>query len=185
MRWTWRRTVSSQWPHRPQRGSRCSCPVPTGSASAASSTCFRGRASPTPPRITPDPSATSSSGRWRHPCARSAPTSCRRTVSPSPAKSARATSSGRRGLSCPTGGGFAIAGEAVTIGRLPECAIVLRDANVSRRHAQIRLEDDGVVLRDLGSTNGTRVNDVPVKERRLRNGDRISVGNTTMVLETG
>jgi hypothetical protein len=85
----------------------------------------------------------------------------------------------------PDGRRVAIAAEAVTIGRLPECAIVLRDANVSRRHAQIRLEEDGVVLRDLGSTNGTRVNDVPVRERRLRNGDRISVGNTTMVLETG
>jgi hypothetical protein len=73
-----------------------------------------------------------------------------------------------------------IAEEAITIGRVGECDIVLADTNVSRRHAEIRREGMNFVVTDLGSTNGTRVNGVNIKERRLTDGDRIIIGNTTM-----
>jgi hypothetical protein len=73
--------------------------------------------------------------------------------------------------------------EPVEIGRLPECTIVLNDPNVSRRHAEFRRTTDGVVVTDLGSTNGTRVNGVPVREQQLVSGDEITVGSTTLVFE--
>ena len=42
---------------------------------------------------------------------------------------------------------------------------------------------DAVVVTDLGSTNGTRVNGVPVREQYLASGDEITVGSTTLVFE--
>ncbi|MHB1986504.1 MAG: FhaA domain-containing protein [Acidimicrobiales bacterium] len=86
-------------------------------------------------------------------------------------------------LVLPDGQRVSIGEEVVTIGRLPECAVVLDDANVSRRHAQLRREGNSVVLVDLGSTNGTKVNGVLVRERRLTPGDTITVGTTTMRFE--
>jgi pSer/pThr/pTyr-binding forkhead associated (FHA) protein len=54
---------------------------------------------------------------------------------------------------------------------------------VSRRHAEVRRVGDAVVVNDLGSTNGTRVNGVPIREQHLASGDEITVGSTTLVLE--
>lgn len=85
----------------------------------------------------------------------------------------------------PDGRRVAIGEEPVTIGRLPECGIPLSDANVSRRHAELRRVASEVVISDLGSTNGTRVNGVPVREQRLADGDVVTVGITTFRFETG
>lgn len=68
----------------------------------------------------------------------------------------------------------------VTIGRMPDCTVVLADPNVSRNHAEIRPQGDGYVVVDLGSTNGTRVNGVKVTEHELRDGDDLMFGNTRM-----
>jgi hypothetical protein len=75
--------------------------------------------------------------------------------------------------------------DPVAIGRLAECQVVLADPNVSRRHAEIRKAEDadGHVVVDLGSTNGTKVNGTPVRSQRLRDGDEITVGATTMRFE--
>jgi hypothetical protein len=71
--------------------------------------------------------------------------------------------------------------QSVAIGRLPECDIVISDPGASRRHATITREDSGdYVLTDLGSTNGTIVNDEPVGEHVLSDGDRITIGNTVL-----
>jgi hypothetical protein len=86
-------------------------------------------------------------------------------------------------LVLPDGRKVGIADDVVTIGRLPECAVVLDDPNVSRRHAQLRREGQHVVVVDLGSTNGTKVNGVPVREQRLTPGDSVTVGTTTMRFE--
>ncbi len=83
----------------------------------------------------------------------------------------------------PDGRRVAIADAVLTIGRLPECAIALDDPNVSRRHAQLRRDGQSVVLVDLGSTNGTKVNGVQIRERHLVPGDSITVGTTTMRFE--
>ena len=81
------------------------------------------------------------------------------------------------------GGRIKVGAEPVVIGRLPECAVVLADPNVSRRHAEVRRLDDSLVVTDLGSTNGTRVNGVPIREQDLASGDEITVGSTTLVVQ--
>jgi len=86
-------------------------------------------------------------------------------------------------LVLPDGRRVGIADEIVTIGRLPECAVALDDPNVSRRHAQIRREGGQVIVVDLGSTNGTKVNGVPVRQQQLTPGDTITVGSTTLRFE--
>jgi hypothetical protein len=83
----------------------------------------------------------------------------------------------------PDGRRIGIGTEIVTIGRLPECAIVLPDPNASRRHAQLRREGESVIVVDLGSLNGTRVNGVAVREQRLASGDEVTIGTTTLRFE--
>lgn len=86
-------------------------------------------------------------------------------------------------LVLPDGSRVELGAEPLVIGRLPECSVVLADPNVSRRHAEIRRVGDHVVLTDLGSTNGTRVNGTTVREEQLASGDEITVGSTTLVFE--
>lgn len=73
-----------------------------------------------------------------------------------------------------------LADEALVLGRLPECDVVLADPGASRRHAQIRREGEDFTLTDLGSTNGTLVNEEPVTEWILEQGDRITIGRTVL-----
>jgi hypothetical protein len=86
-------------------------------------------------------------------------------------------------LVLPDGRRLSIGSDALVIGRLPECDVVLSDSNVSRRHAELRRKDDGVFVTDLGSTNGTRVNGTPVREQLLASGDEVSVGSTKLIFE--
>jgi FHA domain-containing protein len=74
---------------------------------------------------------------------------------------------------------------SVTIGRLPECDIVVSDPGASRQHAQIRFDGERFVVDDLGSTNGTLVNDVAADERALEDGDRITIGSTVLEFRAG
>jgi pSer/pThr/pTyr-binding forkhead associated (FHA) protein len=63
---------------------------------------------------------------------------------------------------------------------------VVADPGASRRHAQIRHQDRGYVLTDLGSTNGTLVNGEFVNgSRPLMQGDRITIGNTVLEFRSG
>src|SRR5205814_1808572 len=66
--------------------------------------------------------------------------------------------------------------EAITIGRGPDNTIVVNDPSISTHHAQLLLEGDTYRLKDLESTNGTRVNGKPVTEAVLRFDDRIRFG---------
>jgi hypothetical protein len=75
--------------------------------------------------------------------------------------------------------------ELTTIGRLPNCDIVLKDKGASRQHAQIREKDGAYTLTDLGSTNGTQLNGQTVQTRQLRDGDRITIGSTTLDFRSG
>lgn len=86
-------------------------------------------------------------------------------------------------LVLPNGTRMAVGDEPLVIGRLPGCTLVLSDQNVSRSHAEIRRVGDAVVVTDLGSTNGTKVNGVSVREQHLASGDEITVGSTTLVFE--
>ncbi len=66
----------------------------------------------------------------------------------------------------------------VVIGRSRDCDIQLADANVSRRHAELRQEGASYWIVDLGSTNGLEVNGQRVKRAKLRSGDTITLGST-------
>ncbi|MCC6749390.1 MAG: diguanylate cyclase [Deltaproteobacteria bacterium] len=68
----------------------------------------------------------------------------------------------------------------VVIGR-DAPGILLRDVGTSRRHAEVRRDGDLYTVRDLGSTNGTRLNDVPLQGvQTLRDGDQILLGQTVI-----
>ncbi len=68
--------------------------------------------------------------------------------------------------------------EAIECGRSEKVAIPIDDDAASRRHARIRRMGDTFVVTDLGSTNGTYVNDTLVHERPLVDGDQIKIGRT-------
>ncbi len=69
----------------------------------------------------------------------------------------------------------------VTIGREEGNVLRLNDERVSRFHAKVQLDSSDIILTDLESTNGTRVNDSVVQIRRLRPGDRIHVGRSVLL----
>jgi pSer/pThr/pTyr-binding forkhead associated (FHA) protein len=74
--------------------------------------------------------------------------------------------------------------ERVTIGRQTGCSIVIRDTNVSREHVQLRRRPNGWTVRDLGSTNGTKLNGVRVEgEQMLATGDVIMLGSVKVTFE--
>jgi Protein of unknown function (DUF3662)/Inner membrane component of T3SS, cytoplasmic domain len=78
------------------------------------------------------------------------------------------------------GEAFPLAKDRVIIGRMGDSDIVLTDPGVSRRHAEVRREDGEFVVADLGSTNGTMVNEATIGERTLEEGDRITIGKTVL-----
>ncbi|HKA05822.1 MAG TPA: FHA domain-containing protein [Gemmataceae bacterium] len=63
------------------------------------------------------------------------------------------------------------------LGRHGECDVQLNSRKVSRRHCCIAQVSDYLIVRDLGSTNGVRINGQRVIEGRLRGGDELTVGN--------
>lgn len=106
------------------------------------------------------------------------------------AEMARHEESVRSRLRLPDGTAIDLTDQPVTVGRLPDCTIVLADPNVSRLHAEVRpaagdrstLAEYEVV--DKGSTNGTRVNGMPVVSPRvLVPGDTITLGATAIGFE--
>jgi pSer/pThr/pTyr-binding forkhead associated (FHA) protein len=108
---------------------------------------------------------------------------------PAPAKTkAKAKSAPRKGWrllvvepAAASGRTFDVNGE-LTIGRAAGCGISLPDDTfVSNVHARVFERDGDVFVEDLGSTNGTLVNDVPLDAlRKLRKGDRIAAGQTVL-----
>jgi pSer/pThr/pTyr-binding forkhead associated (FHA) protein len=61
--------------------------------------------------------------------------------------------------------------------------VVLVDTNISRRHAQVAMDDGAVVVTDLGSTNGTFVNGRRITRSTVRPGDEITVGTSRLRVE--
>jgi Protein of unknown function (DUF3662)/FHA domain len=73
--------------------------------------------------------------------------------------------------------------ERVTLGRSRDCDITIDDPNVSRRHAEVFLEEGGWWIADLGSTNGVEVNGERIDRARLDPGDQVVLGRTELVFE--
>lgn len=80
---------------------------------------------------------------------------------------------------------FTIGERPVVIGRAPDCELLLQNESISRQHARIAYDDEGWVLRDLGSKNGSRVNTFHITDQVLRHGDRIDLGTIRMYVEIG
>ncbi len=85
-------------------------------------------------------------------------------------------------LTDPTERKHLLSGETTTIGRAVECDIVITSKRVSREHARVHREGRCVTLQDMGSTNGTFLNDERVLAPvALRDGDCITVGDVILV----
>jgi FHA domain-containing protein/uncharacterized protein DUF1707 len=98
-----------------------------------------------------------------------------------PARLARLRARFRRGgLGLPAADDLAAA--RLLIGRSSACQLVLADDTVSRRHAELRIEDGRWLLRDLGSSNGTWVNGRRVVEAEVRPGDLLHLGGAEVRL---
>jgi pSer/pThr/pTyr-binding forkhead associated (FHA) protein len=71
---------------------------------------------------------------------------------------------------------YEVTEQLVTVGRAPENTIIIEHSSVSGRHAQLERSGETYRLKDLESTNGTRVNGVPITETVLRFDDRVRFG---------
>jgi hypothetical protein len=79
---------------------------------------------------------------------------------------------------------FDLIEERVTMGRALDNMIRLEDGTVSHHHAMFVLDGTDYKLRDLNSTNGTRVNGLRIVETKLHNGDAVRMGSVEMRYES-
>jgi two-component system, cell cycle response regulator len=75
---------------------------------------------------------------------------------------------------------YPLNGTELRIGRGADNDMVIDMDNVSRAHAKVTKKDDGIYVEDMGSTNGSYVNDIEVKNDRLRNGDLVKIGGAIL-----
>jgi adenylate cyclase len=85
----------------------------------------------------------------------------------------------------PDGGGdnIPLIRNKLTIGRRESCDICLRFPNISGLHCELTYQDGYWLVRDLGSTNGVKVNGVRVKQKALRDGDKIAVASREFTIQ--
>ncbi|MDH7487269.1 MAG: FHA domain-containing protein [Anaerolineae bacterium] len=73
---------------------------------------------------------------------------------------------------------FSLTAPTFTLGRAPDCDLIIADRRVSRRHAEIYRQEEGFILRDLDSTNGTWLNGQRLSAPALlQDGDIIAIGD--------
>ena len=85
------------------------------------------------------------------------------------------------GTGMETGSTYELQTPVTLLGRGTDCDLRMVDPGVSRHHAELRVEDNQVVLVDLGSTNGTLVNGQAMRRVVLTDGSNVTLGRTTMV----
>lgn len=87
-----------------------------------------------------------------------------------------------------TGLSFEVKPEKASVGRLGENAICIPEASVSSHHCELWLKGDDLIVRDLGSTNGSFINELQLaaeKEATLRPGQILRLGQVQLRFETG
>ena len=138
-------------------------------AGAAGAADASRRASPPPARDDVDATA-------RHP------------APPAPARPKRANPADRPWLDV-DGERYPLMGAITILGRDDSADIILDDPGISRRHSELRVTTDGphfvTTIRDLGSTNGTFVNGERITSEHLEDGDRVTVGRTSITFRGG
>lgn len=83
------------------------------------------------------------------------------------------------------GSRYLLAEGVVHAGRHPDSDIFLDDITVSRRHAEVERGDEGWVVRDVGSLNGTYLNRERIEEAPLHHGDELQIGKFRLVFFSG
>jgi len=81
------------------------------------------------------------------------------------------------------GNTYQVDAKPILLGRETDCSIQILDKGTSRHHAEIFRVGEMCFIRDLGSRNGTYVNEERIHEELLREGDRVTIGGTTVVFE--
>jgi pSer/pThr/pTyr-binding forkhead associated (FHA) protein len=79
---------------------------------------------------------------------------------------------------------FDLSGESCRIGRINENEIVIQHKSISSHHAELVLDGSDYLVKDLDSTNGTRVNGERVKSVKLRKNDLLRIGNIELIYES-
>jgi predicted component of type VI protein secretion system len=83
-----------------------------------------------------------------------------------------------------SGKSFELGGKEMTVGRLEDNQIQLEHASVSGHHAVLALDEQDYVLKDLDSTNGTRVNGEKITSQKLRRNDMVRFGNIELLYDS-
>lgn len=100
-------------------------------------------------------------------------------MSPAPGSAFEPLGSERTGCedmdNLPPGSQFFVGSPGLVIGRSPDADVKILSPYVARRHVRLWSTDEGIAAEDLGSTNGTMVNGVPVRQAILRQGDRLTI----------
>ncbi|MFL6177726.1 MAG: FhaA domain-containing protein [Ornithinibacter sp.] len=112
----------------------------------------------------------------------------RHPAPPPPARPKRANPADRPWLDV-DGERYPLMGAITILGRDDSADIILDDPGISRRHSELRVTTDGphfvTTIRDLGSTNGTFVNGERITSEHLQDGDRVTVGRTSVTFRGG
>ena len=112
----------------------------------------------------------------------------RHPAPPPPARPRRANPADRPWLDV-DGERYPLMGAITILGRDDSADIILDDPGISRRHSELRVTTDGphfvTTIRDLGSTNGTFVNGERITSEHLEDGDRVTVGRTSITFRGG
>jgi hypothetical protein len=73
--------------------------------------------------------------------------------------------------------------ESTLVGRNPACDVALDHGSISRQHCLMQISDRGLHIKDLGTTNGTKVNGVNITESYINPGDQLTMGHLVFLLE--
>ena len=83
-----------------------------------------------------------------------------------------------------TGKTFDLSGAEITVGRVEDNKIRIEHASVSGHHAVFKLDAQDYVIKDLESTNGTRINGERITEQKLRRNDILRLGNIELLYDS-
>lgn len=131
-----------------------------------------------------DPDAEPRQGEVGHTAIYSTAEPARGDAEQSPGEASRSGSSPGEPILLVEGRRVVVPPDGAVLGRSRDCDVVLNDANVSRHHAEVRPARSGWSVRDLGSTNGVKLNGTHIEGRTpLSPGDAIEMGTTELRFE--